>query len=390
MTVLLTRKIYCVFLTVSVLLGLVACGSEGVTYRVGGTVSGLRGSVTMLNNDGDAATVTQDGEFIFNTTLSPGSAYNVTVGSQPAQSEGWSCSVKNGAGIVYNSGIKVDVICKDSSAPVLKGIVTAVGLTEKTLTAEFADNVGVTGYCFKVSGISPPTRPLASDVCFQSASQTTADLVTSYYVWARDAEGNVSRTSCSSAGYAASDAAFNAHSLPTVCMLTNLGEMIFELESTKAPITVTNFLKYVNDGSYTNTVFHRIISNLVVQGGGYQYLGNRLFASLVPNYSPISLESPVQTGLSNTIGTIAMARASDINSATVQFFLNVADNAMTQPSWDGLNGYAVFGKLIYGDATLDAVKAVPVTESRAGDPNPAGEVSLPTDPPVIQRILQLK
>jgi peptidyl-prolyl cis-trans isomerase B (cyclophilin B) len=117
---------------------------------------------------------------------------------------------------------------------------------------------------------------------------------------------------------------------------TNYGDIVVQLNPQKAPISVANFLKYVNDGFYDNTTFHRIIANFMIQGGGFTTDGEQK-----QTYAPIKLES--NNGLKNNRGTIAMARTPDPNSATSQFFINVVDN-------DFLNykvrddGYAVFGQ----------------------------------------------
>ena len=195
--------------------------------------------------------------------------------------------------------------------------------------------------------------------------------------------GGSSTTGCSNAGIAAS----NASLLPTVCMMTSLGELVIELENVKAPITTDNFLKYVKDGFYSNTVFHRVtstpISIGVAQGGGFTYASstNQLTAK-TPTYLPIKLEAPSPTRLlSNTAKTIAMARTYESDSATSQFFINVVDNTALDTNG---GGYAVFGRLISGDATLAALKSVAVVS------NDTGEVSLPKNPPVILWAVRLK
>ena len=164
--------------------------------------------------------------------------------------------------------------------------------------------------------------------------------------------------------------------------MTSLGELVIELEDVKAPITTANFLKYVKDGFYSNTVFHRVIATSIVQGGGFTYAsGTNQFTAKTPTYLPITLEAPSPTRLlSNTAKTIAMARTNDLNSATSQFFINVADNTYLDT---GGGGYAVFGRLIYGDATLAALKSVAVVSD-------GSEVSLPTNPPVILRAVRLR
>ncbi|MBB4011124.1 peptidylprolyl isomerase [Niveibacterium umoris] len=154
-------------------------------------------------------------------------------------------------------------------------------------------------------------------------------------------------SNCSDAGVAAS----NASAFPTVCMLTSRGEMVFELYPASAPATVSNFLKYVSAGFYSDTAIHRVVPSFVFQGGGY----TRELKAKDALYGPITLES--NNGLSNLRGTIAMARTSDPNSATSQFFVNTVDNLMLNydPNVAGANGYAVFGKVISGLPVVDAI-----------------------------------
>lgn len=125
-----------------------------------------------------------------------------------------------------------------------------------------------------------------------------------------------------------------------VLLKTNKGDILIQLYSDKAPITVENFLSYVKDGSYEGTVFHRVIKGFMIQGGGYTKEGIEKSTK-----NPIKLESG--NGLKNEIGTIAMARTAVPDSATNQFFINTADNAfLNKGSRD--DGYAVFGKIIKG------------------------------------------
>jgi len=137
-------------------------------------------------------------------------------------------------------------------------------------------------------------------------------------------------------------------------MKTNLGMFKIELYPDKAPITVENFLKYVNDKFYDGLVFHRIISTFMVQGGGFDTEGNQKKAA----YEPIKNEA--NNGLSNSRGTIAMARTNIVDSATSQFFINVVDNTFldhksTNPAEFG---YCVFGKVIEGMDVVDQIKVV--------------------------------
>ena len=148
-----------------------------------------------------------------------------------------------------------------------------------------------------------------------------------------------------------------AEAAPKVRMKTSLGEMVIELYPEKAPKTVENFLKYVDDGFYKDTIFHRVIGNFMIQGGGFDAKMQQK-----PTRSPIPLES--RNGLKNDRGTIAMARTSVPDSATAQFFINtVNNNGLNYPQPDG-NGYAVFGKVIEGMDTVDKIAQVQTT--RAG------------------------
>lgn len=155
---------------------------------------------------------------------------------------------------------------------------------------------------------------------------------------------------CSAAGTAA--AALSPYA--TVCVQTSRGEMVFEVYPAQAPQSAANFLKYAADGFYAGTLFHRVIPGFVIQAGGYT-------AGLVakpPTYAPIALESA--NGLKNWQYTLAMARTTQPNSATSQFYINLVDNpaldysaAVVSP-----NGYAVFGQVISGTAVVDTIGAV--------------------------------
>lgn len=153
---------------------------------------------------------------------------------------------------------------------------------------------------------------------------------------------------------AAASFAFSAPALAQkVKFETSAGNIVVELDAAKAPKTVENFLGYVKSGHYSGTVFHRVINNFMIQGGG-------MTADLKekPTRPPIGLES--RNGLTNQRGTIAMARTNDPNSATAQFFINVKDNDFLNQAQarDG-NGYTVFGKVIEGMDVVDKIRAVP-------------------------------
>jgi len=149
---------------------------------------------------------------------------------------------------------------------------------------------------------------------------------------------------------------------PVVVLDTSLGAITLEVYSDKAPITVENFLKYVDEGFYDNLIFHRVIPGFMVQGGG---MTDQVVEKSVGKHQPIKNES--DNGLSNDRGTIAMARTSDPNSATCQFFINHADNPSLNNHADNprLNrdgaGYTVFGKVIDGLDVVDKIAKVPTT-----------------------------
>ena len=144
----------------------------------------------------------------------------------------------------------------------------------------------------------------------------------------------------------------SAQSAPKVKFETTLGEFTIEVYPDKAPKTVENFLQYVNDKQYNGTVFHRVMDGFMVQGGGMTSDMKEK-----PTRAPIPLEA--RNGLRNDRGTIAMARTSNPNSATAQFFINVVDNqGLNAPQPDGF-GYAVFGKVVSGMDVVDKIRQAP-------------------------------
>jgi peptidyl-prolyl cis-trans isomerase A (cyclophilin A) len=153
-----------------------------------------------------------------------------------------------------------------------------------------------------------------------------------------------------------------------VRLATTAGDIVVELDAAKAPKSVANFLQYVKAGHYDGTIFHRVIANFMVQGGG-------MTADMKEKETrpPIPLES--KNGLLNQRGTLAMARTPDPNSATAQFFINVKDNSFLDQAQakDG-NGYAVFGKVIEGMDVVDKIRVVPT-----------GPGDVPLQPIVIRR-----
>ena len=155
-----------------------------------------------------------------------------------------------------------------------------------------------------------------------------------------------------------------------VSLDTTMGTIVIELEAQAAPKTVANFIEYVKSGHYSNTVFHSVMGTFMIQGGGYT-----TDLTEKPTRAPIPLES--QTGLKNNRGAVSMARRSDPNSATSQFFINVVDNPrLDYPNPDG-HGYAVFGKVVEGMDVVDKIRAVPTGPS-------GSHQSVPTTPVVIK------
>jgi cyclophilin family peptidyl-prolyl cis-trans isomerase len=158
---------------------------------------------------------------------------------------------------------------------------------------------------------------------------------------------------------------------PVVVLDTNLGTISIELDRAKAPISVDNFLKYVDSGFYNNTCFHRCIPGFMIQGGGFDASAKTLADGKKTN-PPIKNEA--SNGLKNLRGTIAMARTGDPNSATAQFFINLVDNdGLDRPKPDG-HGYAVFGKVTAGMDTVDKIAKVPTAPSGLGEDCPAQPV----------------
>ncbi len=155
---------------------------------------------------------------------------------------------------------------------------------------------------------------------------------------------------------------------PQVVLETSAGNITLELNPAKAPLSVENFLKYVDDGFYNGTVFHRVLPTFMIQGGGFTPDGKHKATR-----APIRLEAA--NGLSNARGTIAMARTGDPHSATSEFFINVVDNAGQLDPIPGMSeGYAVFGKVVEGMDVVDKIKAMP------GHINPANMRDGPSTP----------
>lgn len=154
---------------------------------------------------------------------------------------------------------------------------------------------------------------------------------------------------------------------------TNHGVITLELFEDKAPETAANFKEYVKSGHYDGTIFHRVISNFMVQGGGFEPGMKQK-----PTRAPIKNEA--NNGVSNAIGTVAMARTMDPHSASAQFFINVSDNTFlnhTAPTSQGW-GYAVFGKVVEGIDVVNAIKGVATTSK-------AGHQDVPSEDVIIEK-----
>jgi len=162
---------------------------------------------------------------------------------------------------------------------------------------------------------------------------------------------------------------------PIVDVVTNHGSFSIQLDPAKAPKSVANFLSYVDANHYAGTLFHRVISTFMVQGGGYDAQYERK-----PTQAPV--ENEAFNGLKNTKGTVAMARTNDPHSATAQFFVNVVDNAfLDHTSKDAQGwGYTVFGKVIEGMDTVDKIKGI-----KTGSAGPF-QKDAPQTPVVIESI----
>jgi len=148
----------------------------------------------------------------------------------------------------------------------------------------------------------------------------------------------------------------HAAGAPHVMLKTNMGNIVLELYPEKAPLTVDNFLKYVKKGQYNGTIFHRVIDNFMIQGGGFD-------KDMKQRPTGHTIQNEAKNGLKNERYTLAMARLPDPHSASAQFFINVNDNAsLDYPGRDGW-GYCVFGKVIQGMDVVDKIKAVPTADA---------------------------
>ena len=159
-----------------------------------------------------------------------------------------------------------------------------------------------------------------------------------------------------------------------VTIRTTFGAIKLELDAEKAPQTVANFLSYARDGFYDGTIFHRVIDNFMIQGGGFD-------AEMNQKSTGEPIENEADNGLKNDVGTIAMARTMDPHSATAQFFINVKDNDFLNHSGKNMQGwgYAVFRRVVEGSEVLDKMRAVPTTSR-------GGHQDVPVDPVIIESV----
>jgi peptidyl-prolyl cis-trans isomerase B (cyclophilin B) len=154
-------------------------------------------------------------------------------------------------------------------------------------------------------------------------------------------------------------------------LTTSKGDILIELDEEKAPVSCANFRQYVEDGHYDGTIFHRVINNFMIQGGGFT-------PDMMQKATREPIENEARNGLKNEAGTIAMARTMDPHSATAQFFINVSNNNfLDYPGQDGW-GYAVFGKVTEGMDVISAIKGVETTHR-------GGHSDVPVEPIVIEK-----
>jgi peptidyl-prolyl cis-trans isomerase B (cyclophilin B) len=159
-----------------------------------------------------------------------------------------------------------------------------------------------------------------------------------------------------------------------VIIRTTFGDIKLEPDAEKAPATVANFLDYARSGFYDGTVFHRVINNFMIQGGGFD-------TDMQQKAVGAPIENEADNGLKNDFGTVAMARTTDPHSATAQFFINVKDNDFLNHSGKNMQGwgYTVFGRMVEGEEVLEKIRAVP-TGSRGGHQD------VPVDPVIIETV----
>jgi peptidyl-prolyl cis-trans isomerase B (cyclophilin B) len=167
--------------------------------------------------------------------------------------------------------------------------------------------------------------------------------------------------------------------MASIILHTNFGDITLELDSAKAPRTVANFVSYAKSGHYNGTIFHRVINNFMIQGGGFELSSDGKVMKQKPTTAPIANEA--NNGLKNVNGSIAMARTSDPHSASAQFFINVKDNDFLDFRSESAQGwgYAVFGKVTKGMDVVNKIKTV-----KTG--NSGGHGDVPLEPVIIETV----
>lgn len=163
---------------------------------------------------------------------------------------------------------------------------------------------------------------------------------------------------------------------PQVRLITNKGEILVELDEKNAPISTRNFLSYAESGFYDGTIFHRVIKDFMVQGGGFDAEMNREKSAAEP------IKNEADNGLQNLRGTLAMARTQVVDSATSQFFINLNDNAFLNHGFRDF-GYAVFGKVVEGMEIVDQIAKVRTT-------NKGGHDDVPVEPVLIEKAVRVR
>jgi cyclophilin family peptidyl-prolyl cis-trans isomerase len=266
---------------------------------------------------------------------------------------------------------------------------------EIVFTAENTDDAGTDAYCINTDNV----RPKEDDPCWKKSNEggLTARyaipedrIVMRHFLWTRDTSGRVGDTKI---GAPYGEALYNAARKsvrPVVALTTTFGEFAIELQDTFAPTSTQNFLKYVHQGFYDGTVFHRVIKEFMVQTGGYTWSADGGYQQKAQGLPPIPLERTSVTTLTHSKWTVGMARTSVPDSATTEFFINTVDNYFLDYSVDAEgtvnDGYAVFGEVIFGaETTLEQLRSVTV------GPNPfTQEESEPVgDPPRIIDALRI-
>jgi len=223
-----------------------------------------------------------------------------------------------------------------------------------------------------VTTLNPGTTFSATNcTTLQSTASTVANYIT--YSCTVTSSGPLVFTGTDANGKVIATQGFtvpNPQVLISATIGTTPANFVVELDQPKAPLSTDNFLRYVKDGFYKNTLFHRVIPNFVIQAGGF----TSGLANKVPSYSAIALES--QNGLKNIKGSLAMARTSDPNSATSQFYINLKDNTNLDYIDANNPGYTVFGSVISGQGAVDSIAAVPTGAASGMTDVPTTEVTI--------------